>query len=366
MKRLAALVLVWLMVPVAASALTNPTPGNGTCGKEYCYWETPMDISDPDTVWQVLTQPMTVVSGEQRTQVQLMAQPSKDADMVGEVTCDSQGVHVLETLDNGWSLVECYSSSNRLSKLDVYGDLVQGYLPTEMLVERNTRMEYGLVVDKMTQRLYVFEAGKLLSTLRISTGKATEKMPQCDTNAGEFHLISWVGTFVAESGAVCEYGIRFNDGDLIHGVPYYRLENGDRDYSACERSLGRAVSSGCIRIQRRRTPEGVNMLWLWNQLFNMKRTKLIIWEDMPGRQMAIPEMDTPVYVLPGVSGAYHKAANCYDLDKSFFPMQEITYGQLEDEAYIALKNCSFCNPPLRRADIEKLNQKYAVQPADEP
>ena len=365
MKRITALLLVLLMLPSLAWAQTAPAPSTSTCGKEHCYWETPMDISDPDALWQMLIQPMTVVDGEQRVQVQLMAEPSEDAEMVGEVTCDSQGVHVLETLDNGWSLVECYSSSNGKSKLKVFGDLVQGYLPTELLVERKTRTEYGLIVDKMTQRLYLFEDGKLLSTLRVSTGKATDKMPQCDTNAGEFHLVSWVGDFPTESGAMCEYGIRFNDGDLLHGVPYYETEDGEKDYSKCEKGLGREASSGCIRVQRKRTPEGVNMLWIWNRLFNLKRTKLVIWEDVPGRQMDIPSGDTPVYILPQLSNGYHRQSNCYDLDKAYFPLEEITYAQLEDAEYVHLKNCSFCNPPLRVADIEKLNQKYAVDPAAE-
>ena len=40
-------------------------------------------------------------------------------------------------------------------------------------------------------------------------------------------------------------------------------------------------------MQRKRTPEGVNMTWLWNN--RQKNTKLLIWEDWPGRQIPIPE-----------------------------------------------------------------------------
>lgn len=360
MRWIAALLVLMLLIPAAGYAQENPVPGTGTCGREYCYWETPMDLSDPETIWNVLIQPMTVVKGKQRVQVQLMAQPSEDAEMVGEVTCDSQGVHVLETLENGWSLVECYSSSNKLSKLDVYGDLVKGYLPTEMLEERETKTRYGLVVDEMTQRMYVFEKGRLLTTLRVSTGKATQKAPQCGTTAGEFHLVSMVGNFISESGATCEHAIRFNDGDLLHGVPYYLEDNGKKNYSSCERHLGEKASEGCIRIQRKRTPEGVNMRWLWERLFDQMHTKLIIWQDVPGRQQPIPAEDTPVYVLPGLSNAYHSKPTCYDIDKIYFPMEEITYGQLEEEAYARLHNCGYCNPPLRVQEIEALNQRYAA------
>lgn len=361
MRRIAAALLVFLMIPAASYALTNPTPGTGQCGKEYCYWETPMDISDPETVWNVLIQPMTVVKGKQRVQVQLRAEPSEDAEMVGEVTCHSQGVHVLETLDNGWSLVESYSSSNGMSKLKVYGDLVRGYLPTEWLEERQTKTKYGLVVDKMTQRMYVFENGQLLDTLLVSTGKATQEEPQRDTNAGEFHLVSMVGDFVSDNGSVCEEAIRFNDGDLLHCVPYTLNANGKKDYTAYERAIGKKASAGCIRVQRRRTANGVNMHWLWNRLYDQKHTKLLIWEDVPGRQLAAPPADTPVYVLPRLSHAYHSQSSCFDIDPIYYPFQEITYGQLAEEAYAQLHPCTFCNPPLRVEQIEELNRQHAVQ-----
>ena len=360
-RRLTAFVLALLLAAATHGALADHVPGTGSCGKEYCYWETPMDITDPETVWNVLIQPMTVIKGKQRVQVQLRAEPRKDAEKVGEVTCRSQGVHVLETLDNGWSLIECYSSSNNLSRLDVFSDLVRGYVPTDMLEVRETKTKYGLVVDKLAQRMYVFQEGELLSTLRVSTGKPTRSEPQRDTNAGEFHLVSMVGTFVSENGAICEYGIRFNDGDLLHGVPYLLKENGDKNFATFDRELGQKASAGCIRVQRRRSPEGVNMLWLWNKLYDQQQTKLLIWEDLPGRQLPIPSDDTPVYILPGLSNSYHSKPTCYDLDKMYFPMEGITYGQLEDEAYAELNNCPYCNPPLRVHELEEINRQYAVE-----
>ncbi len=363
---IAACLLAVLLLPAAGQAATAPTPGTGHCGQAYCYWETPMDISDPETVWNVLIQPMTVVSGKERVQVIVRAEPSEEAEPVGEVTCHSQGVHVLETLDNGWSLVECYSSANGLSRTKVYGDLICGYLPTELLVTYQSKTKYGLVVDKLSQRMYVFEDGCLIGTLRVSTGKPTEDEPQRDTNAGEFHLVSMVGDYVSEGDSICEDAIRFNDGDLIHGVPYYVKSDGSKDYTACEGALGRMASMGCIRVQRRRTPQGINMSWLWNHLFDQKRTKLIIWEDVPGRQLPIPADDTPVYVLPELSSAYHSASNCYDIDRIYFPMQQITYGQLHEAEYAELGACSFCNPPPRREALESINAKNAAPLEETP
>lgn len=356
---LTVMLFIMVLLMLAGTALANPVPGTGHCGKPYCYWETPMDISDPETIWNVLIQPMTVVDGHQRTQALLYQEPDLKSQPVGEVTCHSQGVHVLETLENGWSLVECYSSSNGVSKLKVFGDLVQGYIPTEQLKQQDTKTKFGIVVDKLTQRMYIFEEGELLTVLRVSTGKPSAKEPQRETNSGEFHLVSFVGDFVAEN-SICEHAIRFNDGDLIHNVPYVLAEDGSKEYWTYERYLGQRASAGCIRVQRNRTPEGVNMRWLWNRMFNMKQTKLLIWEDVPGRQLAAVPEDTPVYVLPGLSNAYHKKDNCFDIDQCYFPLQQITYAQLDEEEFSHLKDCRYCNPPLRTEQIEEINRQYAL------
>lgn len=358
---LALLAAVFCLLTGTALAAENPAPGTGVCGKPYCYWETPMDITDTDAVWNMLIQPMTIVSGSQRERAVLYAEPDEASQPVGEVTCFSQGVHVLENTADGWSLVECHSSSDASSALKVYGDLVKGYIRTERLTEADTRTTYGLVVDKLTQRLYVFYEGELLTELRISTGKPTEDRPQNETAAGEFHLVTMVGSYVAGYGVVCEHAIRFNDGDLLHNVPYQVNAEGEHEYWVFERDLGKRASNGCIRVQRRRTPEGINWTWLWNHLFDQQQTRLAIWEDIPGRQLAIPAADTPIYILPGLSGAYHKSDGCFSLDKEFWGMQQITYAQLEEDAYDQLANCYYCNPPLRVERLEEINRQFAIE-----
>ena len=51
-----------------------------------------------------------------------------------------------------------------------WNTLVTGYVETKLLKEIRPNQEMGLVVDKLTQRLYVFLEGKLYSTLLVSTG----------------------------------------------------------------------------------------------------------------------------------------------------------------------------------------------------
>ena len=133
------------------------------------YWTLPMDITDEAAVWEMLMAPVTVVdigknSGE-KEQTYLYREPDEDSLKVGVVTCESQGVRVIETRDDGWSLVECYSSSFHATKVEAWNLLVSGYIPTKYLKQVEPNPDMGIVVDKLTQRMYIFQEGKLLSTL---------------------------------------------------------------------------------------------------------------------------------------------------------------------------------------------------------
>ena len=66
------------------------------CDHDLCFWTLEMGHMDEAMIWKVLTQPVTVIEGKQREQVRILAEPDeKCTDYVGDVTCASQGVHVL-------------------------------------------------------------------------------------------------------------------------------------------------------------------------------------------------------------------------------------------------------------------------------
>lgn len=333
--------------PTYTSPYTSDTSVN--------YWTLPMDITDEAAVWEVLMQPITVVDGKEKNFVYLRAEPSEDAEPIGEVTCATQGVHVLEHLDNGWSRVEVYSSSFADSKIKAYAQFVTGYLPTEKLVVKEPATELGLVVDKLTQRLYVFKEGKLFSTLLCSTGLVNDKQPWNETMSGEFLLGSAVGAFPS-GNMTCAMGIRFNNGDILHETPYIARADGSKNYGYTEPDLGTKASHGCIRVQRKRTPEGVNMGWLWNN--RQRGIKLLIWEDWPGRQIPIPADDLPLYYNPRGGSYYHSQAQCYNYKGD--GMTPFTYGELDTGDFAKLKRCDYCTPVLRRAEYEEINARYAA------
>ena len=198
------------------------------------YWTLPMDITNEAAVWEVLMQPVTVLDdggkkdNQHKRQIVMRAEPSADSAGVGVVTNLTQSVHVLEKGDE-WTLVECYSSSFYDSKVKRWNQLVQGYVPTKYLKQVTPDSSMGIVVDKLTQRLYIFKDGALYDTLLCSTGLSNAKQPYNETRSGEFLLQNPAVGGWQDGNMVCELGIRFNGGDLIHQVPALVSSSGNKD-----------------------------------------------------------------------------------------------------------------------------------------
>ncbi len=346
-------------LPFAQSTSPN-TPGQHTCGQPGCYWETPMDYTDTAAVWAMLQSPMTVVDGDFRSQVYLYQEPSESSTPIGEITRSTQGLHILETLDNGWTKVETYSSSFLGSRTEAWNKLLVGYVPTNSLKTITVDPEFGLVIDKLTQRLYIYQNGEFLEELAASTGYGTIEEPFNETRSGEFILFSPTGAF-ASFDMTCNYGLRYNDGDLLHEIPHVK-RNGKQDYSRTEGKLGERASHGCLRIQRKRTPQGINMRWIWNNMYKQMGIRLVIWEDFQGRAIPAPAEDTALYYNPKGGKDYHDSPTCYGVLDKYEPLTAFTYGELKDNAYAKLKPCAYCVPPRRIALIEEINAAHALVP----
>ena len=322
------------------------------CGREHCYWETPMDITDTDAIWGMLTAPYITVSGNGTEQAYVYSAPAEDAKPIGELTTATQGVHVLETLDNGWSKVECYSSSFHGSKIEAWNQFITGYILTEKLVEVTPNPSLGIVVDKLTQRAYVFSEGRLLDTLAVSTGLPNAEQPYNETRSGQFQITSKTGGFYSDN-LFCALAFRFNGGDLIHEVPYVERDDGYKHYGRTEPKLGTRASHGCIRVQRRRTPNGINMDWMWGNL--KVGNSLVVWEDVPGRSIPYPDPDTTLYYYAKKSEFYHRSPDCFNRAKDRPPTDTFLYSQLDDEPFSKLTMCNYCYPPMRMAEIDQIN-----------
>jgi hypothetical protein len=205
----------------------------------------------------------------------------------------------------------------------------------------------------------VFEEGKLYDTLEISTGLPNDRQPYNETRSGEFLIVSPVGDFRSDN-MVGEYALRFNAGDLIHMAPYIE-RRGVKNYDFTEKVLGERASHGCIRVQRRRTPKGTNMRWLWDTLRkkpHMGATRVVIWEDLQGRQLPATPPDTVLHFNPKGGKNYHAAETCYGVKDEFLPMSTFTYAELDSPDYARLTPCPYCFPPLRAAQVEEINARF--------
>ena len=330
------------------------------------FWSMEIGNYDWEAIWKVMVAPMTVISGtgkEAEKQVyRLRATPDKStasSNIVGEITCETQGVHVLETRDDGWTLVEAYNSSYgpKNTSRRGYGttdDLIQGYVETKKLKTFTPKTEYGLLIDKLTQELYILTEDGLLSTLLVSTGYATSDKPWNETPAGEFYLSSKVGDFPS-GNMTCGYGIRFNCGDILHEVPYILNEKYNiKDYSYTEKYLGEKASHGCVRVQRKQNDDGINMKWIWDNV--PIGTKLLIWdEDL--RPIPYPAEDDDIFYYNPIGGKnYHADQNCSHIRDKYLPLQgQCTYAELDSETYSYLTPCSYCDAPEKKSTIDAQN-----------
>ena len=115
------LVLMWVSAASAEDFLLGVEPEKTEITPAYrsehrpehenCYWCTPMDLTDEEAIWKMLTAPMTVVDLDMMKQTVCYREPDENSEEIGMITGSSQGVHVLETLDNGWTMIETYSTS---------------------------------------------------------------------------------------------------------------------------------------------------------------------------------------------------------------------------------------------------------------
>ena len=379
MRRISAVLFLLILVFSAAAAQAEdfllgvePEPSNITPayrseetpaeGHEHCYWCTPMSLEDEDALWKMLTAPITVADVDMNKQTVVYPEPDEKSEPIGMLTGQSQGVHVLETLDNGWTKVETYSTSFHDSKVKNWNAFVTGYVLTEKLKTVEVNQNYGLIIDKLTQRLYLFVDGHLETSLAVSTGLYNSRQPYNESRSGEYLIIYTKTGALIDGNMHCDYALKFNAADYLHEVPYILGSDGNKNYNGYESKLGTRASHGCLRVQRNKNARGYNMRELANLIKKRKDTncvKLVVWEDYEGRQVKIPDDDTPLYYNPKGGSMYHSVAECDSVKKAYRPLTAFTFGELEEKPYKKLKACPYCVPTPRRAFLEGINEKHA-------
>ena len=341
------------------------------------FWDMNPDLYDLDNpahqqaIWDLMMQPMTVLNVGETEHVYptnepgISRTPYKD-NCAGELHGQSQGVHVLEddTDGDGYVLIESYSNDGTktdnayMEALDA--QRIQGYVKKSLLFEVTPSSKYALLIDKLRQKLYLFEDGRIISEMLVSTGLPSASQPYNETPAGEYVTISRVGNFGAGTNTIGRFAIRYSGGNMLHEVLHVVNADGTRNYSRYEPELGQKASHGCIRVPRRANAEGINMEWLFSNL--ELKTKLFIWDDM-GRELPMPDLPDPqlqLYRNPDGGSNYHLDANCSGVKAKYLPLAgDLTYGDLEHDEFKKLTPCPYCAAPKRLADLYELYETEA-------
>ena len=320
-------------------------------------WFGEFDPLDEEAAWARLMEDIIVLDVDQKEKVYLSDGPNGKRKTTqahrGFFYGDSVAVKVLEEQD-GWTKIEAYNDCDELE---------QGWVRPGRLKTVSPNRTYGIIVDKMTQRLYLYKEGKLVTTLLCSTGYTGGSNEEYnETASGEFFMCSATGGFWS-GNLWCDQGIRFNGGDLMHMVPaVVNDEMTVYDYSICERALGSRASHGCIRIQREENEDGYNHQWIWSNLRYEKNIKLIVWDD-DGRKQVQTADETPVYYNPKGGENYHTLANCSKVRSAYLPLTEIAYGDLRRYPFTELTPCITCSAPQRPEIVsawnDTIDQAYA-------
>ena len=318
-------------------------------------WFGEFDPYDEEAVWARLQADITVLNVDQKERVFLSDGPNGKRKTVDEhrgfFYGESVAVKVLEQQD-GWSKIQAYND---------YDEIEEGWVRPGRLRTVSPNRTWGMIVDKRTQRLYLYKEGKLVTELLISTGTTKGQNEDfCETASGEFLLISATGGFWS-GNLWCDQAIRFNGGDLLHMVPamYYGetvgiLADDTGDYGVCESALGSRASHGCIRVQRKENEDGYNHQWIWNNLRNEKNIKIIVWDD-DGRRLPETAADTPMYYNPDGGAMFHTDANCPSVKSRYLPLSPLSYGDLARYPHTKLTPCGRCSAPQRPEVVASWN-----------
>ena len=312
-------------------------------------WFGEFDPLDEEVAWARLMEDITVLNVNNNEKVYLSDGPNGSRKTTDEhrgfFYGESVAVRVLDEQD-GWSQIEAY---NDCDELEI------GWVRPGRLKTVTPNQEYGLIVDKMTQRLYIYKEGKLLTTLLTSTGTTSgSNSDYNETASGEFLLCSATGGFWS-GNLWCDQAIRFNGGDLLHLVPAIVSSDGTvKDYSICESALGSRASHGCIRVQRVANEDGYNHQWIWDNLRSKKNVKLIVWDD-DGRKLERLDDSESVYYNPDGGKKYHADARCSSVRSTYLPLTAVSYGELTRYPYTQLTPCGTCGAPERPETVDAWN-----------
>lgn len=225
----------------------------------------PADFSDDEAVWKALTAPVAVGDGAEGSGLRIMAKKGARSGDNATVSCRTTGLAVLEISDDGWVKVGAWQQAD--------GYWAEGWVKADKLRMIRPNDRYGAVVDKKNQTMTIYENGKKIGTVLISTGYTTLESRKADTHSGVFLMGTRMENF-PQNGHIYNYPVRIDCFNLIHSAGYETV-HGQRDYTEELAALGTKASHGCIRVDPRASDENtINAWWIWTHMG--RDTKIIV------------------------------------------------------------------------------------------
>lgn len=244
------------------------------------YWALDASASD-EQIWAAITRPLTGVNVAETESAFIYDSVAEGRKKLGTVSGISQGLNVIASREDGWSLVEAFRNED--------GAFVRGYIRTNKLRVAEPNTTYGIVIDKATQTLTVYKEGVRVGSCLVSTGLPTTKYPHRETPAGEFILVTRRGTIeYYGTGSFTTCTIRLNGSYHISEEPTTK-KNGS-DYSILNGLLGNKATRGNICITHEASADGgINADWIWNITDENRRIKVLIFDDKARTEVPVIE-----------------------------------------------------------------------------
>lgn len=227
-------------------------------------------MSDEE-IWNIMMQPSVVIDGNGTfKRFDIYTRPNSSSKTVGSgpLRCNMQALEVL-SVEGKWAYVRAWSHAD--------AQPVEGYIQVRKLKILYPSKQYGILIDKQNQTLTVYESGHPIGTVPVSTGLPVGRDTWRETPPGAFLTDVHFGSGFSQDGYRYEYPIRYDAGNMIHGLGYVR-QNSVRDYSHNLPELGQKASHGCTRVSMFAGDDGfLNIYWLWTHL--SYHTRVIVLPD---------------------------------------------------------------------------------------
>lgn len=173
-------------------------------------------------------------------------------------------------------------------------------MPQKKLFNVIPAARYGILIDKNTQIMTIYEDGHKLGQITVSSGLMAQDKLFRETRAGAFLTTDRMINFKSE-GYMYNYAIRIDGGNLIHSLGC-KLRGAKWDYSEHLVELGKKASHGCVRMDTRMNEQGLNAYWVWTHI--PYYTKVLVIDDPQARAERLAEINAPAATqTPAVTDA---------------------------------------------------------------